>query len=200
MSGYGCTVELAADFAAQVEKLRRRYPAIHSKLDLGLVAEWQADLSTNPPLDRDDFGATGRGESYAQAQVSNERAREVGIVRLLELMRHDLAGVRAAGNESGPATIADLLGGDGLVRRVGRAAGLTDLEIVTCDASPYMTRIAWELHGPALLQRAERHLFATGSLDGVLLAYGSHHVPPDLRSTVVAESYRGMPWLALNKR
>lgn len=163
---------------------------MHSKLDLGLVAEWHDHLTANPPLDRDDFGATGRGESYAQAQVSNERAREVGIVQLLELMRDGPDGVRAEGSGSRPATIADLLGGDGLVRRVGHAAGLTDLEIVTCDASPYMVRIACELRCPALLQRAERHLFATGSLDGVLLAYGSHHVPPDLRATVVEESYR----------
>ena len=99
--------------------------------------EWQQHLATNPALDRDDFGADGRGESYAQAQALNEQARKVGIVALLELMRRHHAG--RDGSE--PAMIADLLGGDGLVRRVGHAAGLTDLEIVTCDASPYMVRI-----------------------------------------------------------
>ncbi len=176
-------MELAAEFAEQVAELRRKYPAVYSKLDPELVAEWQAHLATNPPLDRDDFGPGGRGESYAQAQASNERARMVGIVRLLELMRDDPG-------RSSPAIIADLLGGDGLVRRIGHSAGLTDLEIVTCDASPYMVRIVGELGGPALLQRAERQLFSTGSLDGVLLAYGSHHIPPKLRAMVVAESYR----------
>jgi SAM-dependent methyltransferase len=163
---------------------------VYSKLDMRLVAEWQDYLATNPPLDRDDFGAAGRGESYAQAQVSNERAREIGIVRLLKLMRYGPASAGTGATRPDPATIADLLGGDGLVRRVGHAAGLANLEVVTCDASPYMVRIAQELAGPALLQRAERHLFATGSLDGVLLAYGSHHVPLELRGTVVTESYR----------
>lgn len=181
---------LAEDFSKQIDELRQNYPAVHSKLDPRLVAEWHAYLATNPPLNRDDFGPAGRGESYAEAQVSNERAREIGIVGLLELMRSGSASAGTEASNRGPATIADLLGGDGLVRRVGHAAGLTDLEIVTCDASPYMVRIALELSGPALLQRAERHLFATGSLDGVLLAYGSHHIPPDLRSTVAAESYR----------
>jgi|SRR5450756_176282 len=171
-------------FAAQVEKLRRAAPSLHDKLDQARVASWRAELEASPPLDHDDFGSEesgGRGESYLRAQISNSQARSTGITHLLSLIRR---------NPAGFTTIVDLLGGDGLVHRVCAENGVPDLEIMTCDASPHMIRAAWSMGIPALLQRAERQLFESESLDGVLLAYGTHHIPPDLRSKAVAESFR----------
>jgi len=100
---------------------------------------------------------------------------------MLNLMRRDGGGLRR---------VVDLLGGDGLVRRVCSLLGFSDLEIITCDASPLMVEAAWASGIPALLQRAERMLFRSESVDAVLLAYGTHHIDPGARLGVVEEAYR----------
>lgn len=86
--------------------------------------------------------------------------------------------------------MVDVLGGDGLVQRVAAALCLADVEVLTCDASPYMVRAAWEANYPALLQRADRLLQRDCSVEGVLVAYGSHHIAPQERPELARESYR----------
>jgi hypothetical protein len=53
-----------------------------------------------------------------------------------------------------------------------------------------MVEAAWANGIPALLQRAEAPVFRTGSVGGVLLAYGTHHIPPGQRQTVIREAMR----------
>lgn len=174
----------AGDFVAQLESLRRGFPDLYRRLDPERVSAWRAQLAASAPAASDDFGsaeAGGRGESYVRAQVANVRARASGILRLVALV---------SGKSAERTTIVDLLGGDGLVRRVCGMSELADVEVMTCDASPHMVRTALANGFPALLQRAERQLFRSGSLDGVLLAYGTHHIPPRLRGTVAVEAYR----------
>ncbi|GGY37587.1 class I SAM-dependent methyltransferase [Streptomyces djakartensis] len=132
----------------------------------------------------DDFGDTGsggRGESYVVAQRST-RTRARGINQLVDLV---------TGNSRAASRIlVDLLGGDGLVSRVVALTGRDDAVIATCDASPFMVEQAWASGIPALRQRAESLLFRDESVGGVLLAYGSHHIPVAERGTVAEEAFR----------
>ncbi len=175
------------DLRAQLEQLRRHCPDVYRRIDLERVESWEWERARNG-VHRDDFDADaagGRGSSYVRAQVLNVDARAHGIGQLMELMRP-----ATEGELTGRRTIVDLLGGNGLVRQVCARLGLHDVEIVTCDASPHMVQTAWAAGNPALLQRAERQLFQPESVDGVLLAYGSHHIPPEDRSAVVEDAYR----------
>jgi SAM-dependent methyltransferase len=61
---------------------------------------------------------------------------------------------------------------------------------VTCDASTFMVASAWAAGLPAIRQHAQRQVFRSGSVDGVLLAYGSHHVPEAERQAVADEAWR----------
>ncbi|ARF58436.1 methyltransferase domain-containing protein [Streptomyces gilvosporeus] len=172
-----------SDLHAQLDQLRVHSPEMYRRIDQPRLDSWQKEQEADEAV-RDDFGsdiAGGRGSSYVRAQQLNVDARAAGIRQLIELMTQRSEGTQA---------IVDLLGGDGLVRRVCSRIGLSDVEIMTCDASPHMVHTAWATGVPALLQRAERQLFRSGSVDGVLLAYGTHHIPPALRRSVAEESYR----------
>jgi SAM-dependent methyltransferase len=132
----------------------------------------------------DDFGSAergGRGESYVAAQrLTQTRSR--GIRALIDLIeRH--------GQAESPVLV-DLLGGNGLVRQVVSARVTPRPVVVTCDASPFMVEQAWSGGIPALLQRAESPLFRDASVGAVLLAYGSHHIPPDSRELVARQALR----------
>lgn len=170
------------DISAQLSQLRLAHPDIYQCIDMGRVQAWQDELANSSW--KDDFGsvaAGGRGGAYVHAQSLNVRARARGIDQLMGLMRQDSGGRRL---------VVDLLGGDGLVRRVCALLGMSDVDVITCDASPYMVQSAWATGIPALLQRAERPLFLSESVDGVLLAYGTHHIPPEDRQVVVEEACR----------
>ncbi|WP_244954959.1 class I SAM-dependent methyltransferase [Streptomyces chrestomyceticus] len=174
---------IGTDMSAQVRALAAEYPEIAACLDPARVAA-QRHRDTELPAEQDDFGAAGsggRGESYVVAQRSVlTRAR--GIGRLLDLV--------AADRRAPSRLVLDLLGGDGLVSRVAVLTGRTDTVVATCDASPFMVDQAWARGIPAVRQRAESLLFRDASVGGVLLAYGSHHVPVAQRGTVAQEAFR----------
>ncbi|MBG7696659.1 methyltransferase domain-containing protein [Streptomyces sp. MC1] len=175
---------IGSDIRAQVEMLTKAYPQIADSLDPERV-EAACQVAVDSSTLSDDFGAAssgGRGENYVAAQKATH-TRGVGISRLVDLFaRHSRA-------ESG--LVVDALGGDGLVNRFVATLDRSDWpEIITCDASPFMVAQAWAQGLPALLQRAESSLFRTASVGGVLLAYGTHHIPRELRGTVVDEAFR----------
>ncbi|GGZ50222.1 SAM-dependent methyltransferase [Streptomyces inusitatus] len=174
---------MGTDVGAQARALAALHPEIHASLDMDRVEE-QRRRAARPSAHTDDFGDSGsggRGESYVVAQRSTAtRAR--GISQLVDIV---------TGNSAAESRVlVDLLGGDGLVSRVVAREGREDVVIATCDASPFMVEQAWAQGIPALRQRAESMLFRDASVGGVLLAYGSHHIPPTERSTVAEEAFR----------
>lgn len=181
------SIVTGADVPGQVAELRQLHPGLYARTDPRRVAAWQTVLGST--LERhDDFGDDaegGRGGVYLKAQAFNTRARATGIRTLLGLAAPE----RPTADGERPVLV-DLLGGDGLVRKVCQELGLDDFDILTCDASPHMVAAAWAAGMPALLQRAEQPLLRDASVDAVLLAYGSHHVPPSDRQTVASEAYR----------
>lgn len=172
------------DLPAQLERLGREHPRLLDRLDQDLVAAWAEDLR-RAAGGRDDFGpaaAGGRGERYVRAQQDRLMTRAHGIDQLLRLICDPA--------EQRGQVVLDLLGGDGLVRRVAGRTGHHGLSIMTCDLSPLMVEAAWEAGLPAVLQSASRLLFRSGSVDGVLLAYGTHHLPESDRLLAAEESLR----------
>jgi ubiquinone/menaquinone biosynthesis C-methylase UbiE len=173
-----------SDPRRHLDLLQRNHPDIYDCLDVERAEEWIRRHDTGP-RETDDFAAEGdggRGGSYVRAQESNSTARAHGIERLLAFIR--------AGTDSPRKTVVDVLGGDGLVRRVAGQLGLSDVDILTADLSPYMVDKAWAAGHPALLQRADHLLQRDDSVDGVLVAYGSHHISPADRVDVAREAYR----------
>ncbi|CAL9618997.1 class I SAM-dependent methyltransferase [Streptomyces sp. NPDC058947] len=175
------------DIPGQLAQLRQLHPELYARTDPQRIATWQTTLGRTLGQ-HDDFGDDaegGRGVVYLKAQALNTRARATGIRALL-----DLAAPQHPARDGERPVLVDLLGGDGLIRKVAGELGITAFDVLTCDASPHMVAAAWAAGMPALLQRAEQPLLRDASVDAVLLAYGSHHVPPSDRQTVASEAYR----------
>lgn len=162
----------------------------------GLEAEWKARMAAHPRWaaatrairDRGDHAATwrdilggdfdlrGRGAEYTRGMARFQASRWVGARTLLDLL---------GASDAGAGTILDVLGGDGYVWRLleaervaGGRGGDGGALVLTNDISPHMFYRAglWGLptrEDAAHLSRT----FLPDSLDGVLFAYGTHHVP-----------------------
>ncbi|MBG6134021.1 class I SAM-dependent methyltransferase [Longispora fulva] len=131
-----------------------------------------------------DSDETGRGDSYRQAQ-KDASVRLVGIQQLLDwaVPKDSPDGV----------TLLDVLGGDGtLARAVGSPSGnpLSKTTIVTGDISGEMVERALAHGLPAVRQAADFLFLRDHAVDGVLLAYGTHHIAPHLRQDAAAEAVR----------
>ncbi|QIS21550.1 methyltransferase domain-containing protein [Nocardia terpenica] len=171
------------DVRAQLAALRSDHPALYRRIDLGKAEKWAVEVAGNARR-RDDFAAEeagGRGGHYVTAQAMNVEARATGVAELFRLIRQGPPRRR---------TVVDMLGGDGLVSRVCSGLGLSDVDIITCDGSPYMVAAAWAHGWPALLQAAQRPLFRESSVDAVLFAYGTHHIDRELRAETVGNAHR----------
>ena len=124
----------------------------------------------------------GRGDLYRRAQ-QNTLVRSTGIITLIE---------RAGAG--GGDRLLDVLGGDGLVRRVVATAlpAAARPRILTSDLSADMVDIALAAGAPALLEAAEELVVRDGSFDAVLVAYGAHHLPRMHRPVVCREAHRAL--------
>jgi ubiquinone/menaquinone biosynthesis C-methylase UbiE len=170
----------------QLDRLRRYHPELHELVDPDRVAAWHDEVRAMPRV-ADHFGpgeAGGRGVHYVRAQAWSTEARATGIRQLLSFA--------ADGHRPGERSriVVDLLGGDGLLYTLSGELGFPGITILTCDASPYMVECAWSKGIPALLQRAQRPLLKQDSVDAVLLAYGTHHIPVEDLDAVAAEAAR----------
>jgi ubiquinone/menaquinone biosynthesis C-methylase UbiE len=172
-------VIVTADRRSQLLALRETWPHVYALVDEERAFGFEADE------DRDDFGSAeegGRGESYVAAQQARPEARITGIRALMDLVTDPAGGKQQI--------VLDLLGGDGLLHKVCASLDMPDVTVVTCDASSFMVASAWAAGGPAIRQFAQQQVFHSGSVDGVLLAYGSHHVPEPERQAVADEAWR----------
>lgn len=129
----------------------------------------------------------GRGQSYRTAQRATS-ARLVGIEALLRMV----AGVTDLRGLPPGLRVLDVLGGDGLVTRALRllAPDLPGTPILTSDVAGHMVAEALRQGLPAVRQAADYLFMRTGTFDGVLIAYGSHHVDVADRKSVCAEAFR----------
>lgn len=133
-----------------------------------------------------DFGdGEGRGRSYRRAQ-GDTRVREVGIRALVGHLAEPF------GTDPAQALLLDVLGGDGLVARLAaQVLPRNELpRILTSDLSIDMVRAAERYGVPAVWQAAQSLVLRDDSVDGVLIAYGTHHIPEGDRFLACAEARR----------
>ncbi|TXH84919.1 MAG: methyltransferase domain-containing protein [Rhizobium sp.] len=86
--------------------------------------------------------------------------------------------------------ILDVLGGDGTIARFVLGLDEPRPTIYTADLSRYMVEACMKQGLPCLRQSATRSLIKDDVLDGVLIAYGSHHLTADDRQLAIAEAFR----------
>jgi SAM-dependent methyltransferase len=130
---------------------------------------------------------SGRGDSYRQAQNNNYLIRAVGFLRIFDLA------VPGRANVSADFAVLDSLGGNGTLTRIIRdSLPVAQVPfIVTSDVSGRMIESALAQGLPAIRQPLQDLIwFDDCTFEAVIVAYGTHHVPPDERAKAIAEAYR----------
>ena len=127
--------------------------------------------------------AGGRGSVYNVAQKASEN-RALGMTALLGLFSE--SGMDVPGPD---CVILDALAGDGTISRFAATLPQSPT-IISADLSGYMIAQCLEADLPCIRQSASRSLLRDDVLDGVLIAYGSHHLPADDRREAAREAHR----------
>lgn len=168
-----------------------RHPQLYQRLNPARVPiKYAADLFAGIGELSTHFESKlekGRGDSYRQAQNTNYLIRSVGFLRIFDLAISQL--------EGNPADLAilDALGGNGTLTRIIRASrpANTIPYIVTSDVSARMIESALTQDLPAIrLPLQDLMWFEDQVFDAVIVAYGTHHIPPDELPNALAEAYR----------
>jgi SAM-dependent methyltransferase len=173
-------------WAEQLELLKTRFPELYACIDRDRLIS----VDPMPLVEEVDFAPTlqgGRGDYYRLAQ-RNPLIRAIGIRQLFSLVSpgHDL-------NNLTPAhKILDMLGGDGVLTRAlaQLLPGSAMPMILTADLSEGMVSAAQAYELPAIRQSAQCLLLKDSCLDGVIIAYGTHHIPRSQRLQVMREVHR----------
>lgn len=172
-------------FARLLTQIAEAHLDIHSLIDpdrINLSLENQPQdllVGAEEFLDNSDGG---RGTMYRQAQ-QNTLARSEGACTLL---RQFLVG------NSQSIRVLDLLGGDGLLARIARVSEIASqpLDIITSDICVGMVKAALEMGLPAICQPAENLILQDSCVDGVLIAYGTHHLNRETLDRASSEAGR----------
>ena len=131
----------------------------------------------------EDEKVGGRGSAFNFAQKSADN-RKVGMTTLLKCFSPSFE-VPGQG-----LRILDVLGGDGTFARFCKSLGHHTPTIYTADISKFMIDSCLAQALPCVRQSATRSLFRDNVLDGVLIAYGSHHLDNNSRRLAVREAHR----------
>lgn len=132
----------------------------------------------------EDQDEGGRGAAYNLAQ-RNSKNRIVGTLSLLRYFSENFDEV------PGPdKVILDALAGDGTITRLLQTEKLCAPTIISSDLSSFMVNACIAQKFPCIRQSATRSLLRDSVLDGVLVAYGSHHLDKLARKQATAEAYR----------
>jgi len=129
----------------------------------------------------------GRGGSYRRAQKVTD-ARITGLSTLLRMV----SGTGDIGRMPPGYRLLDVLGGDGLAARVLRllAPHPGPSPVLTSDIAANMVTEALRQGLPAMRQPAHHLFLRDDSFDGVMVAYGTHHVAAPERPLMCQEAYR----------
>jgi ubiquinone/menaquinone biosynthesis C-methylase UbiE len=163
--------------------IRLSHPLLYGMLDLTRARSTSILAELYSFTNEFDSDVSGRGDSYRQAQ-QDPLVRWCGARQLLDFAIPSLCPM--------PAIVLDVLGGDGTIARALAAhdAAQAKLRILTGDVSGQMVAQALAHGLPAVRQAAEALLIRDGALDGVLIAYGSHHIAPAKRPDALQEAVR----------
>lgn len=141
-----------------------------------------AKMNTNS-WEFEDEKVGGRGSAYNFAQKSADN-RKVGMTTLLKCFSPSFE------VPDQDFRILDVLGGDGTFARFCKTLGQQTPTIYAADISKFMIDACHAQGLPCVRQSATRSLFRDNVLDGVLIAYGSHHLDSDARRLAIREAHR----------
>lgn len=176
--------------AAQLGQLKHTWPHFYDCIDPVRISESTCGFITDLAARAFDFDSPmlgGRGDSYRLAQ-QNPLVRSIGIRQLFSLVSPD-RDLRRLGPRH---KILDVLGGDGvLARAMEQMVPESSLpSIVTSDLSGEMVAAARAYGLFAIQQPAQKLLLRDDSIDGVIIAYGTHHIPTNQRLQACHEAFR----------
>lgn len=173
------------DIEQYMQTMRRDHWHVSEILDLRDEALSAAAGWLNTSIEFENDSSLGRGASYRRAQIERT-ARQEGITTLL--------GWLGVGRRGGASLMLDVLGGDGLMADTWRlSAGASRNErvpLLTGDLSGRMVQAALNAGLPAVRQPAQRLLLKDSCVDGVVIAYGTHHIPRAQRPMACLEAFR----------
>ncbi len=178
----------ATTFSDYYRATAASFPDLCELLDEDAIADDRVDdyvrVMNSLSWEFEDVADGGRGVAYnvAQRVVGN---RQRGMVALLKCFSPGFNDMPDANTK-----ILDVLGGDGTIARFVQSIDGPRPTIFTADLSRFMVDACMRQGLPCVRQSATRSLFKDNSLDGVLIAYGSHHLTADDRELAIAEAYR----------
>lgn len=170
-----------------LERVERQHPFLYAGIDVSkwrhFIDEYAHEMNAQSwEFEGNENG--GRGAEYTQAQeTANNRA--IGMSALLRMFS-------AAEHEypSGDTIILDALAGNGTVAEFAAAQEGCSCTIVSADISRLMVEDSFKKGLPCIRQSAVKSLLIDRFLDGVLLAYGTHHLTQEQRARAVREASR----------
>ncbi|WP_192797380.1 class I SAM-dependent methyltransferase [Psychrobacillus glaciei] len=180
-------IKYQSDFNEHINFIKKEYPNISEAINFDKVEELIKFIVENN-LEVTDFETEfedTRGSSYIKAQ-EEVLVRSKGIEGIMKLFSEDSM------EKLCEKTILDLLGGNGLIFKVVQTLFPTSYRpsIITSDISKGMIDNALNNNILAIRQPAQKLLFKDDSVEGVLLAYGTHHIPKNQRLETVCEAKR----------
>jgi ubiquinone/menaquinone biosynthesis C-methylase UbiE len=172
-------------FEEYLEYLRHGHPELYDLLSHERCCDGERYISKMNMIswEFEDEKVGGRGLAYNIAQKRADN-RKVGMTTLLKCFSSSFE-VPGQGFR-----ILDVLGGDGIFARFCKTLGHHTPTIYTADISKFMIDACHAQALPCVRQSATRSLFRDNVLDGVLIAYGSHHLDSNARRLAVREAHR----------
>lgn len=172
-------------FERYLDYLRRSHPELYRLLSHERCRDAERHIAKMNKIswEFEDEKVGGRGLAYNSAQKSGGN-RKVGMTALLKCFSSSF---EIPGRDF---RIVDVLGGDGTLARFCRTLGHPAPTIYTADISKFMIDACHAQALPCVRQSATRSLFRDDVLDGVLIAYGSHHLDSNERRLAVREAHR----------
>lgn len=172
-------------FEDYLHYLRNDDPDLHDLLSPERFwdAEGQIAQMNRTSWEFEDERVGGRGSAYNIAQKSADN-RKVGMLTLLKCFGSSFEVPGRA------FRLLDVLGGDGTFARFCRTLGQHTPTVYTADVSKFMIDACHAQALPCVRQPATTSLFRDDVLDGVLIAYGSHHLDGHARRLAVREAHR----------
>jgi SAM-dependent methyltransferase len=181
---------IGRNFEEQVKAIACRFPRMRECIQLDNFSNEQIENHIRDLGARSrDFNSRskgGRGDLYRQAQ-RDPLVRKKGIKKLFDLVSPDFDAKSLRSEHK----ILDVLGGDGtLARAFAQLFPGIDLLILTSDISAEMIASALAYNLPAILQPANALCLKDSIFDGVIIAYGTHHIPRTELNQVLLEGNR----------
>lgn len=175
-------------FNSYIDNIKMNYPLLYNKLDEKrifsdeIINYYQSLNKISWEFENKSKG--GRGNNYTIAQKTCD-VRSIGINKLINYFKDSS---EISPNNTDRYVILDILGGPGTINRC--LSKKDSVLIINSDISDYMCNYTYTEGIPTIRESSDRLLFKDNILDGVLIAYGTHHIKKELLLTSMEEAFR----------